>query len=306
MRDPERGTPTPLRRTPGPSVRETVAGITAEFAAAGIESPAVEAERLIAAALDLPRSRLHTDGGRRLTAEEGLEVARRAARRLSGVPLQHLEGTVEFRRVVLVSDGRALIPRPETEQLIDRIAAWVARHGTVARGLEIGVGSGAIALSLLTEGLAERVVGLDVSEAALAQARENRAAAGLEGRLELRRCPPGIWPAVAREPAFDMIVSNPPYVRRGDLDQLAVEVREHEPRVALEGGGDGLAVIRRIVGGAGGALRAGAPLFLEIGAGQGPAVRELFASRGGWDEVRVERDLAGRERFVIARRATGV
>jgi len=292
----------PRGRPPGPTLREVAAGVAAELELAGIESAHVEAERLISAALGIARSRLVVDGGEHVDPAGAASVARAVARRLDGEPLQHIEGTVDFRRLVLVSDGRALIPRPETEQLLDLIVAHVRVADPVARALEVGVGSGAIALSLLTEDLVDFVVGLDVSAPALAQARENAARTGVESRLDLRLCPAEIWPPVAGEPRFDLLVANLPYIASGDIAGLPPEVGEHEPRVSLDGGEDGLAVIRTLIAGAPPVLAPGASLFLEIGAGQGVAVMSLLAERAGWEAARVVSDLAGSPRFVTARR----
>lgn len=321
------------RRPPGPTRREALAGLRRELEEAGIESPGVEAERLVAYALELPRSELAGTGHRSLSPAEAGRVARLAARRLAGEPLQHLEGTVEFRELVLVADGRALVPRPETEQLVERVARWGAARGGAGRGtsggpetdggvlrprrridappplervLDVGTGSGAIALSLVAEGVARRVVGLDVSARALAQAAENRARAGLEeARVEFRLARRPVWTAVRPEERFDAIVANPPYVADEEMERLPTEVRDHEPRVALAGGKDGLEVIREVVEGAPRHLAPDGALFLEIGAGQGDAVRELLETGDDWVRVRVDRDLAGRDRFVRAEARRG-
>lgn len=289
------------RRPAGPTRREIVQGVRRELELAKLEAPRAEAERLVAAALGLPRGELGAGGGERVDAAGAAAVARAVSRRLEGQPLQHIEGTVDFRRVRLVSDGRALIPRPETEQLIDRIAAWHRRRGGPVEALDIGVGSGAVAIALLDEGIASRVVGLDVSEEALALARANVRGATAEG-LELRPCPPDIWPALAPGERFDLIVSNPPYVTTGEWATLDPVVRDHEPRVALDGGEDGLDVIRTVVAGAPRRLREGGALFLEIGMSQGPAVLRLLAAAGLADG-RIDVDLVGRPRFASARRA---
>jgi release factor glutamine methyltransferase len=298
----------PVRRPAGPSRAEVLDGVASELEAAGLETPRVEAERLISHALGIPRSDLILHAGERLRPEEAAAVAGLVGRRLEREPLQHIEGTAAFRQLVLVSDRRALIPRPETEQLVDRITEWLGDRAPVARALDIGTGSGAIALALLTEGLAEKVVGLDVSEGALAQARENFAQSNVASdRLELRRCPAEIWPAVDAAARFDVIVSNPPYIRAGEVADLAEEVRAFEPRNALAGGDDGLQVIRVIIAGSAARLRPGGALFLEIGAGQGPEVRELLRREGDLEDVRIESDLAGRDRFAMARsRGSGI
>ncbi len=290
------------RRPAGPTRREIVQGVRRELELAGLEAPRVEAERLVTAALGLSRSELAVSGGERVDPAGAASVARAVSRRLEGQPLQHIEGTVDFRRVRLVSDGRALIPRPETEQLLDLVAAWHRDRGAPVDALDIGVGSGAIAIALLDEGIADRVVGLDVSADALELARENARRANV-GKLELRACPPDIWSALGPDEAFDLIISNPPYVTTGECADLERCVRDHEPRVALDGGEDGLDVIRTVVSGTAGRLREGGALFLEIGMSQGSAVLRLLQAEAALSDGRIGTDLAGRPRFASARKA---
>ncbi len=285
-----------------------------------MERPRLEAERLLCHVLGVDRAELHRSGGERLTAEEAGRLARVTRRRMGGEPLQHIEGTVAFRELVLLADRRALVPRPETEQLVDRIRRWAAdradrgadgvqgvgRDGGPPLGtaLDVGTGSGAIALSLVHEGLVERVVALDVSEEALMQAAANRGAAELtDQQVELRLASRPLWSSVSSEERFDLIVSNPPYVRDADLDELPAQIREHEPRVALSGGEDGLEVIREIASGAHAYLRPAGALFLEIGADQGASVVGLLEDAAPWEEVELSRDLSGRDRFVRATRS---
>ncbi|MDP2479774.1 MAG: peptide chain release factor N(5)-glutamine methyltransferase [Candidatus Palauibacterales bacterium] len=319
------------RRPPAPSRRDALRGLERELAAAGraagVEDVRLEAERLVAHVLGVSRAELARTGTETLGTGEARRLARAAQRRLAGEPLQHIEGTVQFRELVLASDPRALIPRPETEQLVDRIVAWA--RGRTSRGrpddpdgvtsvrrrlapgaplldsaLDIGTGSGAIALSLVHEGVVRRAVGVDVDAAALDQAASNRASVGLdEARVELRLTGPRGWNAIGDGERFDLVVSNPPYVREEEIERLPVHVRAHEPRRALAGGPDGLDVVREIAAGAAAHLVSGGALFLEIGADQGAAVRALLGASGEWEEVVVERDLAGRERFVRARPA---
>ncbi|MCG8470177.1 MAG: peptide chain release factor N(5)-glutamine methyltransferase [Gemmatimonadetes bacterium] len=276
--------------------------MTRELELAGLASPDVEARRLVAAALEIEPAELGASRKIGVDPAFAARVAKAVSRRLEGEPLQHVEGTADFRSLRLISDGRALIPRPETEQLVDLVARWVEARGAPAdRALDIGTGSGAVALSLLDEGLAKRVIALDVAPAARALATENARRVEARG-LELRACPSEIWPAVAEEPPFDLIVSNPPYVTSAEWVALDPVVRDHEPRVALDGGEDGLDVIRTIVHGAVGALGSDGALFLEIGASQGPEVLALLRSTRGLADARIERDLNGRERFATARR----
>lgn len=287
-----------------------------------MERSRLEAERLLCHVLGVDRAELHRSGDERLTADEAGRLARVTRRRMGGEPLQHIEGTVAFRDLVLLADRRALVPRPETEQLVDRIRRWAAdradrgagdvkgvgrdRDGAPPLGtaLDVGTGSGAIALSLVHEAVVERVVALDVSEEALMQAAANRGAAELtEQQVELRLASRPLWSSVSSEERFDLIVSNPPYVRDADLDELPAQIREHEPRVALSGGKDGLEVIREIASGAHAYLRPAGALFLEIGEDQGASVVGLLEDAAPWEEVELSRDLAGRDRFVRATRS---
>lgn len=300
-------------------LREVLRGLRGQLEEAGIESAGVEAERLLGHVLGIGPSRLALRAGEPLPPEAAAELARLTARRTAGEPLQHLEGTAPFRGLVLRADRRALIPRPETEQLIDLIARQLRRgppgaagvrtvprpdaRPPVGRALDVGTGSGAIALSLVVEGLVARAVGLDVSEEALEQARENRDLVGVTAaRFEVRRTGADPFEALEDGEMFDLLVSNPPYVRDDEFETLPREVREHEPRAALAGGADGLELVRTIAAGAPQHLASGAHLFLEIGAGQGASAVAVFEADPGWSSVRLHADLAGRDRFVTARR----
>ena len=307
----------PIRRLPGPSRREVIDGLTAELDAGGVEGARYEAERVVAHVLGLSRTDLLLNANLVVVPEEAGRIASISRRRLSGVPLQHIEGTVAFRDLVLVCDGRALVPRPETEQLVQAVLDWA--RGTAASGgvrrvvrrddpsqprlevaLDIGTGSGAIALSLLQEDIVSRAVALDVSQPALDQAAQNASTLGLDERIEFRKTGTSPWEAIGPDETFDLIVSNPPYVEDSVIATLPTEVRDHDPREALAGGVDGLDVVRQIVAGAPAHIRAGGGLFLEVGADQGENVRRLLEQGPSWKTVCVTPDLAGRERFVVA------
>lgn len=303
--------PDPLR------LRDALRGLRTELEAAGLDSPGPEAERLVAHVLGVDRSGLALRSDEPLPAEAAAELARLIARRTAGEPLQHIEGTVAFRGLVLRADERALIPRPETEQLVDLVARglWeqagggvrvVSRPGAERRppparlALDVGTGGGAIALSLIAEGLAERVVALDVSEAALAQARENLDLSGVDpSRVELRLTGEDPFTAVQPGESFDLLVSNPPYVSTAELAELPTEVCR-EPMAALAGGPEGLDVIRRIVRRGPEFVVSGGGLYLEIGASQGKAVVDLLEGASAWRAVRIRTDLSGRDRFATA------
>lgn len=319
-----------MKRPEPPTLRETLRGLTEQLDAAGVESPTIEAERLLAHVLDVDRARLALDANEPLPAGAASEIARLVARRASGEPLQHIEGTVAFRGLVLRADERALVPRPETEQLVDLVVSELRKDAREAgpgsgvrvvrrpragasegpsaaefvdTALDIGTGSGAIALSLVAEGIARRAVGIDISGDALEQAGENRQRAGIDSSaVDFRLGGENPFEALTADERFDLLVSNPPYVRDAEVDDLPADIRDYEPRAALAGGPDGLDLVRTIAAGAPHHLRPGGWLFLEIGADQGSAATAVLEADPGWKEVRLHRDLADRDRFVTARR----
>ncbi len=278
---------------PGATVRDALADAQTRLAAAGCPSPRVDAEHLLAHALGETRTQLYANGERELTIAEATSFAEAVARRERREPLAYVLGSWGFRRLTLRVDRRVLVPRPETEVVVERCLALLA---DVAEPdvLDVGVGSGAIALALTDEHDGARVTGLDSSAGALAVACANAAELGLEGRvrLELRDATAGLGDA-----GWDLIVSNPPYVDPAEIDDLEPEVRDWEPRAALVGPG----VTEEVARAALTALRPGGALVLEVGDGQAPGVAELL-TRLGFDEVAVTPDLAGRGRVVDGRR----
>ena len=268
----------------------------------GVERGRLDAEHLLAHALGVKRLQLYLQFDRPLDREELDRFRPLLKRRGEREPLQYITGRAAFRHLDLAVDRRVLIPRPETEILVDEVLGWAAASGhPELSALDVGVGSGAIALSLLLEGPFPRVVATDASPEALAVTGENARALELQDRLDLREG--SLFTAVAAGETFDVVVSNPPYVAEAEAATLEPEVRVWEPPGALFGGPDGLAVLRSLVAEGGAHVMPGGLLALEVGAGQaGLVVAELEAA-GGYDEVRVRRDLAGRERVVLARRA---
>jgi len=262
----------------------------------GFHNPRLNGELLLAGTLKLKRLDLYLQYDRPLRPDELAEFKARLRRRARREPLQYIEGEAHFRDLVLRVDGRVLIPRPETELLVQRVIDWAAGRPGLAAA-DVGTGSGAIALSLAAEGAFERVVATDVEAGALEAARANHAAAAPDAPVEFR-LGDGLAPLAGER--FDAVVSNPPYIAAGERPSLDPEVSEWEPASALFGGADGLAVVRPLVAGAAGVLRSGGLLALEIGAAQGPAVAELVRAAGRFGEPRVEKDLAGRDRIVLA------
>ena len=279
-------------------VARSAAGVLAERA--NIENARLEAELLLAHVLGLRRIDLYLQFDRPLEETE-LEAYRSAVRRrLRREPLQYIVGETGFRNLVLKVDRRALIPRPETEVLVGEVLEWAARSGA-KRALDIGTGSGAIALSLAQESQLDQVTATDVSADALCLARENAERLGLTGRVDFRLGES--WTALAPDERFDIIVSNPPYVAEADRASLAPEVRDWEPATALFAENHGLAVIEEIVTGAAPHLAPGGLLALEVGLEQASRVAGMAAECGHYKPARIVLDLTGRERVVLAERS---
>jgi release factor glutamine methyltransferase len=214
-------------------------------------------------------------------------------RRATGEPLSHVTGWTGFRHLTLRSDRRALIPRPETEGLIELLLQRVR----VGRVVDVGTGSGCIALSLALEGGFSHVVGVDHSAEALAQAGENRDLVG--ARVELVQ---GDLCAALRAGTCDALISNPPYLTAAEYADLEPSVRDWEPAIALQSGEDGLEATARLLDQARGVLLAGAWLALEVDCARARSAAQL-ASALGWEDVGIHLDLFGRERYLLARRS---
>ena len=265
----------------------------------GVEHGRLDAEHLLAHALGTSRLQLYLQFDRPLDAVELAAYKPLLLRRARREPLQYVTGRAAFRELELEVDLRVLIPRPETEVLVDAVLEWVrGRAGLEA--LDLGTGSGCIALALLVEGPFDRAVATDWSAEALAVAAGNAAAAGVLGRLELRHGP--LWEALAPGERFDVLVSNPPYVAQAEAATLEPEVRDWEPAGALFAGPSGLELLEALATGAGERLRPGGLLALEVGLGQAEAVAGLVREAGGFAPPTIRRDLAGRPRIVTARK----
>lgn len=267
------------------------------IAAGGRDEARLQAEWIAAELLGV--NRLDLLAGRHAVWTDALDAQAGALadRLAAGEPLQYVLGSAVFHGRRFIADRRALVPRPETEELVqaalDDHTIW-ARPGPVV--VDVGTGTGCIALTLAAERPTARVVAIDASAEALALARENAARLGLAGRVEFRR---GDLLEGVDAGSTDLVISNPPYIASAEIDGLDPVVREHEPRLALDGGADGLHAIRRLASQALACLRAGGTLWMEIGDAQGRAVAELLAG-AGFSRVEIRRDLSGRERMAWA------
>lgn len=276
----------------GVPARDALNGAVIALSAAGCETPRLDAELLLADALGVARERLLIDD---LTVSgPAVRVFQDYVRRRSAErePVAYILGRRHFRRLELAVDRRALIPRPETELLVE-IGLALPRG---ARVLDVGTGSGAVALALADERPDLSVAGSDRSLDALDLACANGERLG----LDVRWLQADLLAGVPDE--FDAVLSNPPYVREGERASLSREILRHEPASALFAGEDGLAVVRRLVEQAGARERVRL-LAVEIGQGQAGAVGELMRASGFTGEVRAERDLAGIERVVVGERS---
>ncbi len=278
---------------------------TARFKEHRTENPRLNAELLLAQALDLSREGLYVHlhdplGERKKEAIEGL-----VRRRLSGEPLQYILGRQEFWSIDLTVDPRVLIPRPDTEVLVEQALSILSKMdlGRPSAVLEMGTGSGAIAIALAWEVGGVILVATDISAEAIRLAKSNAGRAGiLEKVLFVAGDLFGPFRPSEGGGPFDLIISNPPYIVRSEIERLDREVKDFEPVLALDGGKDGLGFHRKIVSESPGYLRRGGWLLLEVGQGQADAVCETAERGGKFDSIDKIKDLSGTERVVKARR----
>ncbi len=271
------------------SLREVLAGGARALAAAGVAEAARDARRLLAGVLGLEAGRLALEPERALTAGEAARFEAAIAARAAGKPVSRILGRRAFWGRDFRITGDVLDPRPETETLIEAALETGAR----AHILDLGTGSGILAVTLLAEWPEARALATDISPACLEVAADNAARHGVVSRLEFRRAD---W-FTGLTGRFGLIVSNPPYIRADEMAGLAREVRDHDPALALSPGGDGLGAYRAIAAGLGAHLVPGGHVLLEIGPGQGADVAGLLAV-AGLEAIRVLPDLDGRDRVV--------
>ena len=272
--------------------------LTDMFRDAGLDSPDADARLLIAEALDIGRTELMVNGDRAVTPDQVRAIDALAQRRLAREPVARILGRKEFWSLPLQVSAAVLVPRPETETIVEAALDFIVRGGLrmeVLRILDVGTGSGALILALLKELEHARGTATDISAAALAVARANAENLDLAARCNFVEC--NIADGVAGP--FDLIVSNPPYIVQSEIAALEPEVRDHDPKLALDGGSDGLDAYRAIARDALRLLAPGGRLIVELGAGQEQAVRALF-SDVGLKVIAVRADLAGIPRALSA------
>ncbi|AKF82660.1 modification methylase HemK [Myxococcus fulvus 124B02] len=276
------------------TIRKVLTWTTQHFEKRQVDAPRLTAEILLSHVLKTGRVRLYVDLDRPLSKDELATYKALIARRLSGEPTQYLTGTREFYNRAYKVDARVLIPRPETELLVEAALRRLPKDAP-ARALDVCTGSGCIAISLAAERPLLAVTATDLSPDACALARENAEALKVSERVTVLQG--DLFSPLPAGVLFHVVVSNPPYIESGEIAGLSAEVRR-EPRLALDGGPDGLVALKRVVSEARKWLEPGGLLALEMGETQGPAVLELLRA-AGYEDARVEKDLERRERMAF-------
>jgi release factor glutamine methyltransferase len=283
-------------------LKQALAAAIQQLDESTVGSPRMNGEVLLMFALGCDRAYLYSHPERELTSEEESRYEEAIARRASGYPSQYITGHQEFWGLDLIVTPAVLIPRPETEHIIEvvlEIARAAEYNGQAGRPklVDVGTGSGAIALALAKELPAAEVLAVDVSPTALEIARANAARLQLDARVRLQES--DVLDSVVRDGSFDFVISNPPYVALSEADKVQDVVKKHEPKVAVFAGEHGLDIIRRLIPEAHGALCPGGYLVMEIGYSMSEAVMGIM---DGFEEVHAVPDLAGIPRVVIGRK----
>jgi len=273
--------------------------LASQFAGAGIDSAALDARLIIGHALSLDHTGLTSAGARALSDAERDAITRLATRRMQGEPVARIIGVKEFWGLPLALSAATLVPRPDTETIVEAALAAIgpARKHEPLRVADLGTGTGAILLALLHEWPNATGLGTDIDPLAIDTARSNAQAVGLAARAQFRLAD---FSDDLNE-TFDVVVSNPPYIPTRDIDALDREVRDFDPRRALDGGSDGLDAYRAIAGRVPLLLNSGGVLIVEIGIGQAADVEAIFTAGGRLEVASVRPDLGGVPRAVVAR-----
>ncbi len=286
------------------TIQKLLNWITEYFTQKGIDSPRLSGELLLSHVLKLSRIELYTLFDR-IVEQDKLEILRGMVKRCGNhEPLAYLIGRCEFYSLPFKITPDCLIPRPETELLVERAIEFLRKRSGTQQVLDLCTGSGCIAIAIAKNYKDCLVTATDICDKALAIAAENAATLKLSDKIQYL-CGDLFAPLIEGiESQFDLIVSNPPYVSEAEFAKLAPNVRNYEPRQALYGGPDGLDVYRRILRQASDFLKPDGVLMMEIGYAQGPAIRELIDATGQFAPARIEKDLSKNDRIVIARKTT--
>ncbi|MFC1538007.1 peptide chain release factor N(5)-glutamine methyltransferase [Candidatus Latescibacterota bacterium] len=263
----------------------------------GFENPRLEVERMLGFVIDCSRVELYLNFERPISTGERFEFRELFKRRLTYEPLQHILGVSEFKEITVKTDKRALIPRPETELLVD-IAVKFLNDRESPYIADIGTGSGVIALSIAYEILSSHVVAVDISDEALSLARENACLIGVENRVCFVHG--DMLDGLKDMEAFDAVLSNPPYIKTGYITALQPEVRDFDPFIALDGGNDGLKYLVLLAENTDRYLKSGGIVLLECGENQAPKINGIFERTGCYSSIEIIKDFSKNNRIVKA------
>lgn len=268
----------------------------------GIDHPRLNAELLLASSMNISREKLYVQLQSQMPEEERRGLEGLIRRRISGEPLQYILGHQEFWSIDLKVDPYVLIPRPETEVLVAAGLSILLKIASnkIPSVLELGTGSGAITIALAREAGDVSFIATDISTDALRVAEENARSVGVLNKIEFVKG--DLFKPLPIKETFDLILSNPPYIRRSEWKGLMREVRDYEPRIALDGGEDGLDFYRKMISQAPSYLKNKGWLLMEVGSGQADRVSEMIEARGGFQKPERVKDLSGIERVVKAQR----
>jgi release factor glutamine methyltransferase len=282
------------------TVLEAIQKSTEFLGKKNVESPRLQTELLLAHVLQMPRMKLYLNFDRALNAAETDALREFVKRRGQREPLQHIVGTASFCGLEIAVNRHALIPRPETEMLAELGWKFLATLNLPpATALDFGTGTGCIAIALAAKNPNAKITALDISSAALALAKENAARNKVAERIEF--LPSDGFAALTTEMKFDLIVSNPPYIASAEIATLDPEVRDFDPRAALDGGADGLDFYRRLATEGKNFLQPNGKIMLEFGDGQADAIKKIFETEK-WIVEAVQADYSQRARILVARR----
>ncbi|MDH5762654.1 MAG: peptide chain release factor N(5)-glutamine methyltransferase [Nitrospinota bacterium] len=289
------------------SVQTILKGTIAILSANGIEKARLEAELLLSHVLKVRKEDLIIYPGQELTAEQEERFGRLVERRCRKEPLAYILGDREFWSLTFQVDPNVLIPRPETEGIIERLLSLAGPEARLkpVRILDVGTGSGILAIVSAVEFVQARVTAVDISEVVLETARGNARRHQVADRINFLQMDLMQNWILPENETFDFILSNPPYIPSKDIERLMPDIRNYEPQAALDGGPDGLNCYRSIVPNAFSCLNPGGHLIVEVGDGQSEAVKNILHDHGGFEDIEIVKDLSGRDRIVSAGRVRG-
>lgn len=262
------------------------------------DTPRLDSEVLLAYMLGVSRLKLVTEGSRDLSTDEYEKFKNLIDRRLRGVPVAYIVGSKEFMGLNFAVRTGVLIPRPDTETVVERAIIDCEKHNGTIRVADVGCGSGAIGISIAKYALNSIVTMIDISDDAISVSKENANMNGVEGRINIIK---GDLLSPVMGMVFDMVVSNPPYIRTGEISTLSSEVKDNEPLISLDGGEDGLKYYRKIAAQARDCIAAGGSLILEVGYDEAEDVCAIL-SNNNFNDLEVIKDLGGNDRCVVGKK----